>query len=356
MSVNHQSRDERMVGLWLVACCVVLVALVLVGGATRLTGSGLSMVYWQPLSVLPPLTESAWQAEFEAYRASPEYQQINVGMSLDEFKFIFWWEFGHRLLARGLGLVFALPLAWFWWRGMLPVRLRWPMLGLLALGGLQAWMGWYMVQSGLVDIPRVSPYRLAAHLGLALLILVIMLRLATGLLWTRPPPQAAEGVRRGIRASLVLGALTILSGAFVAGLKAGLVFNTFPLMGGQIVPPGAWALEPAWRNLFENPGLVQFIHRVLALATLAAVLTSWWLGRTSSDPRLRRLLTAVALIALVQVTLGITTLLMSVPIGLALVHQGTAVLLLGSLVIADFAAKAPWRAEADPGRPIAATG
>src|SRR5690554_4244808 len=173
-----ERHQQRRMGIWLMACCIVLFLLVMLGGATRLTGSGLSMVVWQPVTgVVPPMNEATWMQEFDAYRQSPEYQKINRGMSLDEFKVIYWFEFGHRMLARSLGLVFALPLAWFWWRGWVPRRLRWPLLGVLGLGALQGWMGWYMVQSGLVDVPRVSPYRLAAHLSLALLIFAFMFRL-----------------------------------------------------------------------------------------------------------------------------------------------------------------------------------
>jgi len=338
--MSGQENNERALGIWLLVCCAVLLALILLGGATRLTGSGLSMVHWQPLNVLPPISETAWLEEFEAYRQSPEYQMVNRGMALDEFKVIFWYEFGHRLLARGLGVVFALPLAWFMWRRMVPARLRWPLLGLLALGGAQGYMGWYMVQSGLVDIPRVSPYRLAAHLGLALIIFAIMLRLALGLLWPRTGETSAPGLRRGIRLTLALTAFTIVSGAFVAGLKAGLVYNTFPLMAGRLVPEGIFGLEPLWRNFFENPATVQFIHRLLAISTLAAVAALWWRSRrlSSDDWLLRRGLTVLLVVALAQVGLGIATLLLYVPVTIGTIHQGGAVVLLATLLVADWLA------------------
>lgn len=351
MNTCLAARNERVIGIWLLVCCAVLLALILLGGATRLTGSGLSMVHWQPLNVVPPVSEAAWLVEFDAYRASPEYQKVNRGMSLDEFKVIFWYEFGHRLLARGLGLVFALPLAWFWWRGILPQRLRWPMLGLLALGALQGYMGWYMVKSGLVDIPQVSPYRLAAHLSLALVILVLMLRLAVGLLWPRPAAEHPPAIRTGLRLLLGLVAVTILSGAFVAGTRAGLVYNTFPLMAGQLVPQGLFALDPLWRNLFENTAAVQFFHRVLALTTLAVTVAVWWWSRRQVLARPVRLAILVSVwIALVQVGLGIATLLLYVPVSIGTIHQGGAVVLLGSLLVAEWMAGRCWSPVSAPAR------
>ena len=181
--------QERAIGIWLMVCCATLLALVMLGGATRLTESGLSIVDWRPVTgVLPPMGDEAWQAEFEKYRQSPQYTKVNRGMSLDDFKLIFWYEYGHRLLARVLGLLFALPLLWFWLRRAIPQHLRWPLLGILALGAAQGYMGWFMVKSGLVDIPRVSHYRLAAHLSLALLIYASMFWLAVRTLW----PAAAN--------------------------------------------------------------------------------------------------------------------------------------------------------------------
>jgi heme a synthase len=270
MGILTENRDARAVGIWLLICCAILFALVMVGGATRLTGSGLSIVDWRPVTgVVPPLSEQAWLAELDRYRQSPEYQLVNRGMSLGEFKAIYWWEWGHRFLARLLGLGFALPLAWFWLRRRVPQSLKLPLLGILALGALQGWLGWFMVQSGLVDVPRVSPYRLAAHLGLALVIYAAMFWLALKCLWPpRAAPPRAPG-RRGAGAVLALLVVTIVSGAFVAGLRAGYLYNTFPLMGGYWLPPGLFHLEPAWLNFFENPVTAQFTHRVLGVSTLA---------------------------------------------------------------------------------------
>lgn len=324
--------SERALGIWLLACCGVLLALVMLGGATRLTESGLSIVDWRPVTgILPPLGEAQWQAEFARYQQSPQYQTVNHGMPLADFKLIFWYEYGHRLLARLLGLVFALPLAWFWLRGAVPQHLKRPLLGVLALGALQGWMGWYMVKSGLVDIPRVSHFRLAAHLSLALTIYASMFWLATRTLW--PPAANARPAPRLGWWLFGWAALTIVFGAFVAGLRAGLMFNTFPTMGGYWIPPGLGAFEPGWRNLVENPVMVQFVHRLLALSLAAAVALVWWRGRGAELPAAQRhaqhwLLAAV----LAQLTLGIATLLLHVPVWLGTLHQGGAVIVLSALL------------------------
>lgn len=332
----HVSADERRIAVWLLACCAVLFALIVLGGVTRLTGSGLSITEWRPVTgVLPPFTEQAWQQEFDLYRASPEYQKVNRGMSMDQFKVIYGYEYAHRLLARALGLVFAVPLLWFWVRGRIPPRLRWSLVGLLGLGMLQGFMGWFMVASGLVDMPRVSQYRLAAHLSLALIIFAAMFWLAVRLLRPTVDGMVPDGVRRGMQALLLLLAVTIVSGAFVAGLRAGMIYNTFPLMGEQWVPGGLLALDPAWRNWFENPVTAQFTHRVLALSTLALVLLLWGWSLRVRLARVQQLaFHALALMALVQVVLGVSTLLLFVPVGLGAAHQGGAVLLLGATLFA----------------------
>ena len=338
-SNTERRARPRAVGWWLLSCCAVLLTLVMVGGATRLTESGLSIVDWKPVTgVMPPIGEAAWQAEFSRYQSSPQYTEVNHGMALGDFKTIFWFEFFHRLLARLLGLWFALPLLWFWLRGAIPSRLRWPLLGILALGAAQGYMGWYMVKSGLVDVPRVSPYRLAAHLGLALLVYALMLRVAVGLLLPRTAAAGSKPAQRWPRGVLLaLVASTILFGAFVAGLRAGLMYNTFPLMAGHWVPPGLSALEPFWRNIFENPVTVQFIHRVIALSTLAVTLWAWWRMRGAEQDRAQvRSRHALLLMVLLQVTLGICTLLWVVPVWLGTLHQGGAVLLLSAVIVAGW--------------------
>ena len=336
MTLGHAGlalpENERAIGRWLMVCCAVLLALVMLGGATRLTESGLSIVDWRPVTgVLPPMGDAAWQAEFQRYQDSPQYTKVNQGMALADFKLIFWYEYAHRLLARVLGLVFALPLLVFWLRGMIPQRLRWPLLGILFLGAAQGYMGWFMVKSGLVDIPRVSHYRLAAHLSLALLIYASMFWLALRTLW----PQRAAARSLGKMSGVLLGllAVTIVFGAFVAGMRAGLMYNTFPLMGGHLIPPGIDAFQPLWLNALENPVAVQFIHRCLALTTFAVVAGLWlsW-RRAELAPAQRRALNALAAMTLVQVCLGIATLLYHVPVALGTLHQGGAVLLLSAVL------------------------
>lgn len=345
--MSDARENEVAIGRWLLCCCAVLLALVMLGGATRLTGSGLSIVEWRPVTgILPPLTETAWEAELDKYRQSPEYQKVRRGMSVEQFKGIFWLEYWHRVLARLLGLVFALPLAWFWLRGRIPERLRWPLLGVLALGAAQGYMGWFMVKSGLADIPRVSPYRLAAHLSLALLIYMAMFRLMLGLLRPGPPVGAGGTLPRGafpLLLALVLG--TVLWGAFVAGLKAGYVYNTFPLMDGRLIPAGLMHYEPLWRNLLESPLTVQFIHRWLGVTVLLASIALWIVGRRRDPgPRLRLGLHLMLGVVTLQVTLGISTLLLYVPVWLGTLHQGGAVLLLSALLYLGWAQRSARKA------------
>jgi cytochrome c oxidase assembly protein subunit 15 len=333
--------DQRLIGRWLLLCCATLLALVMVGGATRLTGSGLSIVEWRPVTgVLPPFGEAAWEAELQKYRSSPEYQKVNRGMSIDEFKSIFWFEYWHRVLARLLGLLFALPLVWLWWRRRIPPRLRWPLLGILLLGAAQGYMGWFMVKSGLVDIPRVSPYRLAAHLSLALLIYAGMFWLALGALWPQAGPRARPRWRSLLAwlAACLVG--TIIMGAFVAGLRAGYLYNTFPLMDGQWIPDGLGWLQPWWLNPFENPLTAQFLHRLLAMSSLALAALLWWIGRNDPLRERRRALGLLFVLVLLQASLGILTLLQHLPVWLGTLHQGGAVIVLSGLLIAAHAGRA----------------
>ncbi len=327
-----EDRARRQISIWLLLCCVMIFAMVVLGGATRLTGSGLSMVEWDPLfGVLPPLDQQAWEDVFTKYQTSPEYREINVGMDLDGFKSIYWYEYSHRLLGRSIGTVFLLPFLYFFARRMLTPRLV-PRLAIaFVLGGLQGLLGWYMVKSGLVDQPHVSQYRLTAHLGLALLIYAYLLWLLFDLLF--PPSQRLDSSTAGTGKAapylLALVAITIVSGGFVAGLKAGLAYNTFPKMGDQWLPPAGWMLQPGWRNLFENIATVQFDHRLLATLTFVCIAIFWNYARTRVLSRSARtgvhllLLTAVA-----QVSLGISTLLLHVPVALAVTHQGGALTLL----------------------------
>ncbi|MDR6953647.1 cytochrome c oxidase assembly protein subunit 15 [Ancylobacter sp. 3268] len=323
----------RPVRLWLYVVAALIVLMVVVGGATRLTESGLSITEWKPVTgTLPPLSEAAWQAEFEKYRQIPQYQQINRGMSLDEFRTIFWWEWGHRLLGRLIGFVFLLPFLYFLWRGLVTGPLRWKLGGLFLLGGLQGAVGWWMVASGLVGRVDVSQYRLATHLTLACVILAATVAVADGL---RPaeagPATPARAVRFAVPlawALLLAVLLQIFLGGLVAGLDAGLTHTTWPLMDGHFIPPAADLLvqQPAWRNLFENVLTVQFNHRMMAYTVLALAVVNW-LTLRGSGPAAGRAALVAGLVA-AQALLGILTLIHQVPIDIALAHQLGATLVL----------------------------
>jgi cytochrome c oxidase assembly protein subunit 15 len=302
--------------------------MVVLGGVTRLTGSGLSMADWRPLlGWLPPLSETQWQRVFELYQQSPEFLKVNSHMNVAAFKNIFWLEYLHRLLGRIIGIVFFLPAIYFFARGFIKPA-EWPKyLLMFVLGGLQGVLGWYMVKSGLVDVPHVSQYRLTAHLVAAFAIYAYMFWVAMSLIFP------ASGERRHAWFGKALGlttliSVTIVSGGFVAGLKAGKSYNTFPMMGDDWVPPGIMALEPYWRNFFDNATTVQFDHRVLAIVTLITVVTFWYKSRSADlSARSRRATNALLHTALLQVVLGITTLLLAVPVFLGALHQAVAMLL-----------------------------
>ena len=320
--------NNRKVALWLLILCALVFAMIVLGGVTRLSGAGLSIVDWRPImGVLPPLSQQDWQQTFEMYQQSPEFDKVNSHMTVDDFKGIFWLEYLHRLLGRLIGFAFLLPFAYFIWRGYIHNRelLKYGLM--FMLGGLQGVLGWYMVKSGLVDNPRVSQYRLTAHLVAAITIYAYMLWIALSLL--TPPGEARSHPwfpRTILLAVLVL--TTIISGGFVAGLDAGLIYNTFPKMGRYWIPPDATALSPLWLNSFENMATVQFNHRVLALSTFFAIVLYWWFARKAELPaRVRPAVNALLHTAVLQVALGISTLLLMVPLVLAAAHQAVAVLL-----------------------------
>jgi cytochrome c oxidase assembly protein subunit 15 len=323
---------RRQVAAWLLLCCAMIFAMVILGGATRLTGSGLSMVEWDPIfGVVPPLNHEEWEEVFAKYRESPEYQKINIGMDLQGFKSIYWFEFTHRLLGRTIGTVFLLPFLYFVARRMLTAQLIPRLAFAFVLGGLQGLLGWYMVKSGLVDQPHVSQYRLTAHLSLALIIYCYLLWLVLELLFPQQKSSATTGKASQKVALFIffLVAITIVSGGFVAGLKAGLAYNTFPKMGDQWLPPAGWLLQPGWRNLFENIATVQFDHRVLATLTLVSVFGFWFYAvRRPLPGRTKTAIHALLLVAIAQVALGISTLLLQVPVALAVTHQAGALTLL----------------------------
>jgi cytochrome c oxidase assembly protein subunit 15 len=328
-----QARVPRpgALSLWLLAVAAMVFAMVVVGGITRLTESGLSIVRWEPISgALPPIGDSQWQAEFAAYRESPQYQLVNAGMSLADFKTIFFWEYLHRLLGRVIGLVFALPLLWFAWKRAIPRGYGWKLGAILALGGLQGAIGWWMVASGLVDRPDVSHIRLAIHLLTALTIFAACVWVALDLrgLARDSAARPARIPTAGIWALSAL-VLQLMFGAYVAGLDAGFAYNSWPKMGGEWFPAGTPMLKPALRNLVDNPIVVQFVHRWLAwaVAGFVAILAAlaWERGHKAHA-------VAVALAVAAQISLGVATLLSGVDIPIAVGHQAMAVLLLAAIL------------------------
>lgn len=322
---------SRSVGVWLLLVIAMVYGMILVGGLTRLTNSGLSMVDWKPImGAIPPLTLEDWQKTFDAYKSYPEYLLVNQGMTLDEFKSIFYWEYGHRVLGRVIGIAFFLPFVFFLVRGKLKAGIAGKLFVAFVLGGAQGLLGWYMVKSGLVNEPRVSQYRLAAHLGLAFALLSylywIFLEISLRVRARIKEPSFK------IVSLLVLAIISIqiFYGALTAGLDAGLVYNTFPDMNGNIVPPGLTHQKPMWKNFFENAVAVQFIHRCLAWLTLGVVLLQFiWGWRCKVTGQQRWLQAALLLMTLLQFALGVGTLLLKVPVSVASLHQaGAAVLLI----------------------------
>jgi cytochrome c oxidase assembly protein subunit 15 len=329
MSPMSQLRCDRQIARWLFFCAALVVAMILLGGVTRLTHSGLSIVEWKPLlGAIPPLNEAQWHEVFVKYQAYPEYQLVNAGMSLGEFKAIFMFEYLHRLLGRLIGLAFLLPLVFFYVKGRIAPRLTPKLVMLFVLGGLQGVLGWYMVKSGLVDNPRVSQYRLTAHLGAAVLIYASILWVALGLRFADAPRAvpAGDGLRRF--AYLITGLLfiMILSGGLVAGTRAGLGYNTFPLMGTSFIPQGLYAMQPPWLAAFEDTTTIQFNHRLLAYV-LSALIVSFAVTalRSGIAGRARAGVYALLAMLLLQVGLGISTLLLLVPVPLASAHQAGAI-------------------------------
>ena len=326
-TINSGSQN-RQVATWLFVCCGLVFAMVILGGVTRLTGSGLSMVDWKPImGWLPPLNDAEWQRAFDMYKLSPEFLKVNSHMDVNAFKGIFWLEFLHRLLGRTIGIVFALPFIYFLAKGYV-VRREWPKyLLMFVLGGLQGVLGWYMVKSGLIDNPHVSQYRLTAHLVAAILIYAYMFWVGLSLLHAKSDKQHHAWHGRTVLLTALV-ALTIISGGFVAGLKAGEIYNTFPMMGSYWIPPGLSALEPVWRNLFDNMTTVQFDHRILAISTFVVIAAFWAKARKAEfTGRSRQAANALVVTATLQVMLGISTLLLSVPTVLAAAHQAVALLL-----------------------------
>jgi len=326
----------RPLALWLFVCAAMLFLTTQVGAVTRLTESGLSIVEWKPLTgAVPPLGDIAWDREFTLYQDSPQYRQVNNGMSLEEFKHIYFWEWLHRLLDRVLGLIYFVPLVLFWKKDQIPAPAKKPLLGIFALGAMQGVLGWAMVRSGLVDRPAVSPYLLAAHLMLAVTIFCCMLRMGFIFSVTREAEASAlMPLRKIVRGAVAMVAITMVWGAFTAGLRAGQLYNdTFPMMGNHLWPGEMFHDVPWWSNFFANPAAVQFTHRVLAVLTFFKLLLVAVRGLSlRATPRLNCLLAALLFMAFTQVSLGVATLLTHVNIATATLHQAGALTIMALLM------------------------
>lgn len=325
-TIATRTAEDRLrpVRIWLYVIALMVLAMVAVGGLTRLTESGLSITEWKPVSgIIPPLSDADWQAEFDAYKKIPQYTELNQGMTLGQFQFIFWWEWAHRALGRVIGFVFAVPFLIFLFQRRFSWSLAAPLAGLFVLGGLQGALGWWMVSSGLTELTSVSQYRLAAHLAAALLLFLALIWVARRL----EPREVEAGSRWPALTLLLLVFTQVVAGAFVAGLDAGQGYNTWPLMDGAIIPSGLGVMEPWWKNLFENALTVQFTHRMLAYAIVLFAGLLLWLraDRTGWLPR-------IALLVLLQAGLGISTLVLRVPLPLALGHQVLAFMLTGATI------------------------
>ena len=345
--IREREPDTRAVRAWLYFMAALIVAMVVVGGATRLTDSGLSITEWQPLlGAIPPLSEADWHEAFAKYQQIPQYQLVNKGMSLEEFQFIYWWEWAHRFLGRFIGVAFAIPFLWFWAAGRLPKGMPMKLAGVLALGAVQGFVGWFMVKSGLVDRIDVSPFRLALHLIVALIILACIVWLALDLRKESGSVRLRTVTRGQKRLAATLVGLVLLQsllGAFVAGHNAGLTYNTWPLMDGRFIPEGLGTLSPWWLNIFENITTIQFNHRMVAYLLAGLALTQFvWILRTADDEALTRSAGILALGIFVQAGLGIWTLLEVVPLWLGLAHQaGAAIVLILAVRHAHAVMRAP---------------
>ncbi len=331
----HSAR--RQIAAWLFICSAMVFLILVVGGVTRLTHSGLSIVEWQPIvGVIPPLNAQEWEETFDKYKKTPEYQQVNHQMSVDEFKGIFYWEYWHRVLGRLIGVAFFVPFLYFFLTKKIEPGLTPKLLGIFALGGLQGAMGWYMVKSGLVDDPRVSQYRLTAHLSIAFLIFISMMWVALGLVAERARETKDAALRKLQRIGFWLSLLVfymVVTGGFVAGIRAGKAYNTFPLMNGDFIPPEIFMIDPWYLNFFNNMATVQFDHRLGAW--LLAFIVPWFCFKLFVGPVSPRARLAAKLLLAVlvwQIALGIATLLLAVPVALGAAHQGGAMVVFGVLL------------------------
>ncbi|KAL5547239.1 hypothetical protein UlMin_006926 [Ulmus minor] len=352
--VNGGPRAQKMVGIWLFGSAAWVFSMVVLGGVTRLTRSGLSMTDWKFTGGLPPLSDEEWLLEFEKYKQSPEYKRVNQGMSIEDFKFIFWMEYAHRMWGRALGIMFALPFSYFLRKGYITLRLGLRLSALFGLGAGQGLIGWWMVKSGLEEPPseysqpRVSPYRLAAHLTSAFAIYCGLFWTALSVVMPEPPAESVAWVqgatkvkRLALPISLLIG-ITAISGAFVAGNDAGRAYNTFPKMGNTWIPEDVLNMKPLIRNFFENTSTVQLDHRILATSTLVAIGSLWWSARKLDlHPAVRSLIGSTVGMAALQVTLGISTLISYVPVSLGTAHQAGALTLLTLMILLNHTVRRP---------------
>ncbi|XP_054821302.1 cytochrome c oxidase assembly protein COX15-like [Prosopis cineraria] len=352
--VTSGPHAQKAVGIWLFGSAAWVFSMVVLGGVTRLTRSGLSMTDWKFTGSLPPLSDEEWQQEFEKYKQSPEYKRVNKGMKIEDFKFIYWMEYAHRMWGRALGVMFALPFSYFLRKGYITLRLGLRLSTLFALGAGQGLIGWWMVRSGLEEPaseysqPRVSPYRLAAHLTSAFAIYCGLFWTALSVVMPEPPAEslawvheAAKVKKLALPISLLVG-LTAISGAFVAGNDAGHAFNTFPMMGDTWIPDDIFEMKPLIRNFFENTSTVQLDHRILATASLISVCALWWSTRKlDMHPAVRSLIGSIVGMTALQVTLGVSTLLSYVPVSLGAAHQAGALTLMTLVILLTHTVRKP---------------
>ncbi|CAJ1971546.1 unnamed protein product [Sphenostylis stenocarpa] len=352
--VSGGSHAQKVVGIWLFGSAAWVFSMVVLGGLTRLTRSGLSMTDWKFTGTLPPLSDEEWLQEFDKYKQSPEYQRVNRGMKIEEFKFIYWMEYAHRMWGRALGVMFALPYSYFLHKRYITLRLGVRLSALFALGAGQGLIGWWMVKSGLEEPPseysqpRVSPYRLAAHLTSAFAIYCGLFWTALSVVMPEPPAESLTWVRGAAKVRIlalpisVLVGLTAVSGAFVAGNDAGHAFNTFPKMGDTWIPEDIFEMKPLIRNFFENTSTVQLDHRILATATLISMGILWWSTRKLDiHPAVKSVIGGTVGMAVLQVTLGISTLLSYVPVSLGTAHQAGALTLLTFMLLLNHTVRRP---------------
>jgi heme a synthase len=335
--------NNKHIAIWLFIVAIFIYGMIILGGVTRLTQSGLSMVKWQPIEgIIPPITEAEWQAEFEHYKQYPEYKKKHINIDLAGFKSIFYFEYSHRVLGRSIGLLFLLPFLYFYFRKKIPAGLTPKLLIMFVLGGLQGVLGWYMVKSGLVNDPHVSQYRLTAHLSAALVIYIYILWVAFSLIMPKPIESANfnQSFSKASKALIGMLLLLIMSGGLVAGTRAGYLFPTWPLMGESFIPEMIYTMKPWWMSMFEDPITIQLNHRLFAYVMFFLISAFAIIGlRKAPSKPLKIGFIGLIVALLLQVTLGISTLLMHVPVSIAAAHQGGAVILLTVLLYVSYRLK-----------------